>query len=70
MQVARSCIRPNLLTDDQVAEILGIKPHTLAVWRCKGIGPKFIRIGRRVRYPEPGINEFLAAHTVLPGDAA
>lgn len=69
MQVARSSIRQNLLTDDQVAAILGVKPHTLAVWRCKGIGPKFIRIGRRIRYPEPGLDEFLAAHTVLPGAA-
>lgn len=41
----------SLLCDKQVAAILGIKPHSLAVWRCtKRHDLPFIRIGRTVRY--------------------
>ncbi|WP_076831364.1 helix-turn-helix domain-containing protein [Frankia sp. CcI49] len=41
-----------LLTPDQVAEILCIKPKTLENWRAMSPprGPKYIKIGRQVRY--------------------
>jgi excisionase family DNA binding protein len=40
-----------LLTTEQAAEILGIKPTTLENWRCtKRVSIPYIRIGRTVRY--------------------
>jgi hypothetical protein len=32
------------------APLLGVKPGTLEVWRCKGIGPRFVKSGSRVVY--------------------
>ena len=35
----------NGITTAQAAEILGLKPKTLANWRCKGRGPAFMKYG-------------------------
>jgi predicted site-specific integrase-resolvase len=42
----------SFLTPDQVAERYQISPDSLKEWRYKGRGPKFLRIGKRVRYRE------------------
>ena len=39
-------------TEAQTAEVLGISPATLRTWRCLGRGPRFIKVGRSVRYRE------------------
>ena len=40
-----------LLTEKQAAEILGITPGTLTVWRCtKRYNIPFVKVGRSVRY--------------------
>lgn len=40
-----------MLNEDEAAELLGIKPQTLAVWRCRGANDlKFVKVGRAVRY--------------------
>jgi len=33
----------HLLTNAEAASMLGIKPNTLEIWRCKGRGPRFIK---------------------------
>lgn len=41
-----------LLTEQQAAEVLGVKPGTLQVWRCtRRYGLPFVKVGRLVRYP-------------------
>jgi hypothetical protein len=42
------------------AEILGVAKITLAIWRSKGVGPRFIRVGRHIRYATSDLNEWLA----------
>ena len=37
-------------TREQVAEFLQIKTQRLASWAVEGKGPKFMKIGRSVRY--------------------
>ena len=39
------------VTTEQAAKILGVSPITMAIWRTKGQGPDFDKIGgRAVRY--------------------
>jgi hypothetical protein len=58
-----------LLKPAQVAALLGVKIGTLAVWRCKGIGPEFIRIHRSVYYYARSIATWLKAQPVGAGEA-
>jgi hypothetical protein len=39
-----------LIGEKEAAELLDLKPQTLAVWRIKGIGPAFYKMGRLVKY--------------------
>ena len=39
-----------LLTEAEAAEFLGVSPGTLSVWRSKGKGPSYSKIGSSVRY--------------------
>ena len=45
------------------APLLGVKPGTLEVWRCKGIGPRFVKCGARVVYRLHDLQEFLDRRT-------
>ena len=47
------------LTTEEAAPFLGIKPSTLEVWRCRGEGPTFLKIGRSVRYRKSDLLDFL-----------
>ena len=38
------------LTEREVAELLGLSVATLRAWRHRGKGPRFLRLGRSVRY--------------------
>lgn len=35
----------DLLTTKEAASVLGVKPNTLEIWRHKGKGPPFVRLG-------------------------
>lgn len=70
MQDSLKAVRPALRTPEDAARYLDIKPHTLAVWRWKGTGPAFIRVGRRIRYRQADLDAWLAQHTVPTGGAA
>jgi excisionase family DNA binding protein len=52
---------PNpLLTTDQAADILKVKPSTLVNWRCtKRVALPFVRVGRAVRYRQSEIQAFI-----------
>lgn len=56
-----------LLRSAEAAALLGVKPQTLAVWRLRGCGPKFIRCGRGpsspVAYRRSDLDAWLAART-------
>ena len=52
-----------LLTSSETATRLGIKPNTLEVWRHKGKGPSFIKLGAGkqapIRYDEEKVIAWL-----------
>jgi excisionase family DNA binding protein len=46
------------LTDIEVATRLGVSRFTLRAWRIKGHGPKFLKMGRAVRYRLEDVDEY------------
>lgn len=56
-----------LLTNEQTAELLGIKPNTLEVWRCHAKGPAFIKFGTHpsspIRYQRLRVMAWIEANT-------
>jgi hypothetical protein len=46
------------LLPNEAAERLRVAPGTLANWRTAGGGPRYIKFGRRVLYPEAELNVF------------
>lgn len=53
----------DLLDNEQTAALLGIKPNTLEIWRHKGKGPRFVKLGRAaqapVRYQRSAVAEWV-----------
>lgn len=47
------------MTTNEVARYLRTPPATLRYWRHKGIGPKGIRVGRRVLYDLADVEAWL-----------
>lgn len=59
-----------LLDENEVAELFKLKPKTLAMWRSRCEGPKFIKVSNQtVRYRLEDIQEFLSARVVETKDA-
>ena len=52
------------LMERQVAEQLGLSVATLRAWRHRGKGPRFLRLGRSVRYLPADVDEFVRASAV------
>lgn len=42
----------------------GLSEWTLAEWRCKGNGPRFVKVGNRVRYTPAALAEWIESRTV------
>jgi excisionase family DNA binding protein len=61
---ADSARRTTALTERQVAEHLGLSVATLRAWRHRGKGPRFLRLGRSVRYLPADVDEFVRASAV------
>jgi predicted DNA-binding transcriptional regulator AlpA len=55
---------PRALTEREVADRLGLSVATLRAWRFRGKGPRFLRLGRSVRYLRADIDHFVRASTV------
>src|SRR5688500_13737685 len=52
------------LTEREVAELLGLSVATLRAWRHRGKGPRFLRLGRSVRYLPADVADFVRASAV------
>jgi excisionase family DNA binding protein len=46
------------LTDIEVATRLGVSRFTVRSWRLKGVGPRFLKMGRAVRYRLEDVQEY------------
>ncbi len=49
-----------VLTTRQAANYVGLSVSTLNKWRCYGFGPKYLKLGRAVRYRQEELDRYLA----------
>ncbi len=54
----------NFLTTKLLARRWKITPRTLERWRADGKGPRFVRIGRHIRYRQSDVLAFEASDGV------
>jgi predicted DNA-binding transcriptional regulator AlpA len=52
------------LNENQAAELLGFSVRTLQSWRMQGGGPRYVKVGRSVRYPRRELIAFQKSKTV------
>ena len=50
--------RKSTLTDIEVASRLGVSRFTVRSWRLKGVGPRFLKMGRAVRYRPQDVDDY------------
>lgn len=50
-----------LLDETEVSQILGVASQTLRIWRLRGKGPKFCKIGRLAKYRPDELRRWIAA---------
>jgi hypothetical protein len=59
---------PELLNTTEAAQRLRLNPQTLCRWRKKGTGPAYVRVGKKVMYPDDQITLWLTANRQTPGE--
>ncbi len=55
-------VRP-LATPAQVSDWLGVSVSTLTQWRYRGVGPRYVKVGRHVRYDWRDLEAWQAQQT-------
>jgi len=56
----------DLLTADDLADIVHASPRTIIRWRSEGRGPAYVKAGHRVLYRRADVMEWLERHKVTP----
>lgn len=57
-------LRKELLTEDEVSRIYSIPVPSLRSERSRGIGPDYVKDGRRVLYPKKGLDEYFQSRLI------
>lgn len=52
-----------ILTVSEAAQYLGLAQSTLNKWRCFGDGPRFLKLGKAIRYRKSDLDEYLSLKT-------
>lgn len=60
----------SLVAQAQAAELLRLSERTLENWRVRGQGPRYIKVGRAVRYSITDLETFAAAGARLSTGSA
>ena len=53
-----------LLTEGEVAAVLQCTKSALRRWRREGRGPRYVRVGRLIRYRQPDLELFIEENAV------
>jgi excisionase family DNA binding protein len=60
----------DFLTDRELADLLEIPQRTPGQWRYLGKGPRYVRVGRHVRYRRTDVEAWIEARMIGPRGAA
>ncbi len=60
----------NLFTDAEFAKAIGVTEQTLTEWRCKKIGPAYVKLGRNVFYHLHDVNKWIQTRRVQTSESA
>jgi len=52
-----------LMSPPELSDYAGPAVQTLAIWRMKNKGPRYVKIGGRIRYRLSDVDEWLEANT-------
>lgn len=55
---------PELVDEGGAAKFFNLRPQTLGMWRHKGVGPPYIKVGNAVRYKISALRKYLEQQTV------
>ncbi len=61
-----TAVASDMLSTQEAAQYLGLAPATLSKWRVYRTGPRFLKLGRSVRYRRADLDAYLASNTQLP----
>jgi hypothetical protein len=53
-----------LLSEDELASLLDVKPQTLQTWRMQKTGPDFVKLGKAVFYRKLDVEAWVEANVV------
>ena len=56
----------SLLSTEEAARLLTLQPQTLTDYRCRGLGPRYYKIGRRCLYLPDDLKAWIASRVVDP----
>ena len=57
--------KKDIFSTVEAAAYLGLAVSTLNKWRCYGEGPKYLKLGRAVRYRKQELDQFLSLNLVV-----
>lgn len=57
------------LTEQEVADMLGVATSTLAFWRCQKKGPAYSKRGRVIMYRRSSVDEWIRRGSVMTDDS-
>jgi len=63
LTIAHSSTSEDLIDEATLAMRLGVSRSTLQSWRYAGRGPRFIKLGRMIRYRNADVDAYLRANT-------
>ena len=55
-----------LYTEKEMADLMGVSSNMLAHWRSYGQGPKYMKMGRLIRYRREDVEEYFSSIAVTP----
>lgn len=56
----------SLLNTDQAAAFIGARASTMDVWRSKGRGPRYLKVGNSIKYRRSDLINYLDSVTIEP----